>query len=392
MARLVLPSVLVAGCGGNGEGGDGTGATGGTATTATAGTASGGVTAGSAATGGSTSASTSSGTTGGPGGSSATSAGTAGTGEGACGNAPGQLMHPDLPWNTPVDGAPVAADSNDVIAYLEANVGGNARFQIDFSLTILEADADTPFVPFTPTADHYSPDCDTAPIPVPDGGHIEGESGYVCEGGGDCHLIVVDEASCRLYEQWRANVPALDQASGGCLAVWDLSAPYDETLRGDYCTSADAAGLPIAPLLATADEVAAGEIRHALRFIVPNAHIRADRYVRPATHSTPATSGPDQAPPYGARLRLKADVDTSSLPPAAQVVAEAMKRYGIILADAGNITFTFASDDFSATTWDAVGLGPHDLKALAWSDFEVVDAGADIVWSDGSCSRRPITR
>ncbi len=358
----------------------GTTASTGQATTAASATASSSTSAGVTTTGTTTGGAT-----------TGTTTGTTGGGD-ACQNAPGQLLLPSMPWNTPVEGASTAPDSDAIIAYLAANVSGSARFQIDFSLTVLEADDQTPFVPFTPTSDHFSPDCDTAPIPVPEGGHLEGEAGYVCEGDGDCHLLVVDRIGCRLYEQWRANIPALDMAAGGCLAVWDLTAAYDETLRGDDCTSADAAGLPIAPLLATADEVAAGEIRHALRFIVPNAHIRADRYVRPATHSTPATSGPPDAPPYGARLRLRADVDLSSLSPAAQVVAQAMQRYGIILADAGNITFTFASDDFAGTTWDAVGLGPHDLKALSWEDFEVIDTGDPITWSDGECTRRPLTR
>ncbi len=310
---------------------------------------------------------------------------------GACGNADGQLLLPSMPWNTPITGAPVAADSQAVIDYLQANVGGDVRFQIDFSITVLQADASTPTMPFTPTGDFYSPDCDPAPIPVPRGGHLEGESGYACESDGDCHLIVVDQPNCRLYEQWRANITG-GTFEGGCLAVWDLDGNYDQTLRGDYCTSADAAGLPIAALVFTADEIAAGSIDHAIRFIIPNADIRADEYVRPGTHSTPTTSGPDDAPPYAATLRLRADVDTSGLNPAAQVVAEAMKTYGIILADAGNVTFTAADDSTASTTWDAVGLGPHDLKALQWSDFERIDTGPTIVWSDGDCQRTPITK
>lgn len=308
----------------------------------------------------------------------------------ACGNEPGQLLLPTMPWNTPVDGAPVAEDSQDVIDYLQQQVDSGVRFQIDFSIAVLEASPDTPRVPFTPTGDFFAPDCDPAPIPVPEGGRIEGEAGYTCDGGGDCHLIVVDRDVCRLYEQWRADYGSPDDFEGGCLAIWSLDRPYDETLRGDYCTSADAAGLPIAPLLFDADEVAAGEIRHAIRFIIPNANIRDDIYVRPGTHSTPATSGPAQAPPYSARLRLRADVDLSELNPAAQVVARAMQRYGIILADAGNVTFTAAADDFTRSTWDEVGLGPHDLKALQWTDFERVDTGPGIAWSGGSCDRMAI--
>ncbi len=307
-----------------------------------------------------------------------------------CGNAVGQLLGPAMPWNTPIDTAPVAADSAAVIDYLTGAVTSDVRFQIDFSIRVLEADATTTRRTFEPTADFFSPDCDLAAVPVPEGGALEGESGYACQGDGDCHLIVLDRAECRLYEQWRANIEG-DVYQGGCLAVWSLDEAYGDTLRGDFCTSADAAGLPIAPLLFSADEVAAGQIDHAIRFIVPNANIRADTYVRPGTHSTPATSGPVEAPPYSGRLRLRSDVDISGLSAPAQVVAVAMQTYGIILADAGNVTFTASDDASSTTTWEAAGLGPHDLKALQWSDFEVIDAGAPISWSSGSCARRPVS-
>src|SRR5690606_26562889 len=107
-------------------------------------------------------------------------------------------------------------------------------------------------------------------VPIPEGGAIEGESGYACTSDGDCHLLVLDVAECRLYEMWRANLAA-QGFRGGCLAAWDLTQSYSPTLRGDCCTSADAAGLPIAAHLCTADEIAAGRIEHAIRFILPNA-------------------------------------------------------------------------------------------------------------------------
>lgn len=306
----------------------------------------------------------------------------------ACGQAPGQLFGPTQPWNARVDEAPLDDESDAIIGYLQANHATDARFQIDFSFEVLQRGG-APRVPFTPTDDFYEGDCDPAPVPLPEGGALEGEDGYACTTDGDCHLIVVDQPECRLYEMWRANV--VDGTfSGGCLAVWDLDRAYDASLRGEQCTSADAAGLPIAPLLFTADEVVAGEVPHALRFILPNAHIRDTVYVHPATHSTGATSGGSSAPPYGARLRLKADADLSALSPAARVVAVALRRYGMILADGGNLTFTARSDRSTTRTWAEAGLGPHDLKALQWSDFEVVAGGERFTW-DGSCTRTPVT-
>jgi hypothetical protein len=119
--------------------------------------------------------------------------------------------------------------------------------------------------------------------------------------------------------------------------------------------------------------------------------MRANIYVHPATHSTGATSGGANAPPYGARLRLKAGADISGLKPAAQVVARALKKYGMILSDGGNLTFTGMADDYTSAKWAEVGLGPSDLKSLNWRDFEMVEGGQRIDWQDGDCSHTPLT-
>jgi serine/threonine-protein kinase len=176
---------------------------------------------------------------------------------------------------------------------------------------------------------------------------------------------------------WRADIRG-DAFRGGCLAVWDMSRVYGPLGRGEQCTSADAAGYPMAPLLFTADEVAAGSIDHAIRFILPNSRIRRGVYVHPATHGTPATSGPSTAPPYGTRLRLRGDYPVDSIPnPAARVIARAMQRYGMLLADGGQVTLTAQSDRFSSASWEAL-LGPRDLEQLQPRDFEMVDAGERI--------------
>jgi serine/threonine-protein kinase len=140
-----------------------------------------------------------------------------------------------------------------------------------------------------------------------------------------------------------------------------------------------------------ADEIREGVIPHAIRFILPNRLMRERTYVRPATHSTGATTGPSDAPPYGARLRLRADYDMSGLEPAAQVVAEALRDYGMILSDGGNLTFTATNDRFTQTKWADVGLEPGDLTSLEWSDFEVVDGGERFVFdSSCDCQHTPI--
>jgi serine/threonine-protein kinase len=263
-----------------------------------------------------------------------------------------------------------------VIAYLNRVGWGLGRMQIDFSIEVMDAAPTTPDLSFTRTGDFYTPDCDYTPVPVPEGGALEGESGYACLSDGDCHLIVADWRRLKLFEMWRADIRS-GVFRGGCLAVWDMTRVYPPSGRGEQCTSADAAGYPIAPLLFTADEVAAGAINHAIRFILPNDRIRQGVYVHPATHGTPATRGPSDAPPYGARLRLRADYPIANLPAGARVVARAMQRYGMLLADGGNVALTAQSDRFTRAKWSGL-LGPRDLDSLRPSDFEMVEGGQRI--------------
>lgn len=282
-------------------------------------------------------------------------------------------------FNRDISSAAVASNSDSLIAGLAAagGWGYGDRFRVDFSFDVLHADASTPRREFVPLADaFYMPDCDQAAVPVPTQGNVEGESGYACTGGGDCHLLVMDDSTGALFEMYRADISS--GFTSGCLAVWDTHRDYGDTLRGDQCASADAAGLPIAPLLFTADEVAAGSIDHAIRFVLPNDRVRHG-FVRPATHGAD-TDGASNAPPYGIHLRLKASYPVDTLPtPGARVVARALQTYGMIHADGGEITLTAASDRYTTSTWDGL-LGEDDLEALHVEDFEVIDHGAPIAY------------
>jgi serine/threonine-protein kinase len=286
-------------------------------------------------------------------------------------------------FNQDVSNAPRAGNSAAIIASLTAAGGwGNSnKMQIDFGLDVLTANAATPKRTFTATEDFYAPDCDRAAVPVPVGGNVEGETGYACLSDGDCHLLVFDTSAKKLYEMWRANITSV--FNGGCLAVWDATRAYTTGLRGDQCTSADAAGFPIAPLLFTADEVKAGHIDHAIRFVLPNNRIKKG-FVHPATHGTNTTGG-STAPSYGVHLRLRADYPIASLPAGAQVVARAMQKYGMYHADGGNIALTAQSDRHTTAKWSGL-LGPRDLAALKVSDFEVIDHGTPISLT-GDCNR-----
>jgi serine/threonine-protein kinase len=297
----------------------------------------------------------------------------------------------DAVWTQDVSSAATDAQSDDVIAWLE-NAGGwgNGRFQIDFSIEVLHVFEPIQLRTFETTGDFFSPDCDHVPVPVPLGGAIEGETGYECTSNGDCHLIVAYHPTRELFEMWRCNIVG-NTFYGGCLAVWDMTRVYPPEGRGEQCTSADAAGYPIAPLLFTADEVAAGVVPHAIRFILPNARIRNGEYVHPATHSTGATSGGPDAPPYGIRLRLRSDFPLNSLPnDAARTVARALQKYGMFLSDGGSVALTAQSDRFTTAKWADL-MGPHDLNAIQVTDFEMVEAGPRIPYT-GNCQRTPLGR
>ena len=288
-------------------------------------------------------------------------------------------------WTQDISQAAPDDESDSVIDDLAAVGWGNGGImQIDFSIVVLRDDGSAPTRSFTAwNPFFFTPDCDTAAVPVPTWGTIEDEDGLACTHGGDCHLIVAE--ADRLYEMWKADVGA-SSFRGGCLAIWDRTRVYAATGRGDGCSSADAAGYPIAALLFNADEVAAGHIDHAIRFILPNDRIRPGFYVHPATHTTDVT-GSAAAIPYGARLRLRPDYPLGNLEPGARVVAQAMQKYGMFLADGGNIALTAESDRFTAAKWDGL-LAPRDLDALGVRDFVMVDGGPRVTYGD--CTRTPI--
>lgn len=293
--------------------------------------------------------------------------------------APLPYFPPSSIWTEDISQAPVDPRSSASIAWL-ANAGGwgMGRMQIDFNIRVLQATAETPQVPFRKGNGWMDADSDNvATIPLPAGGGVEGQDGYQCDTEQqDCHLIVADRAQNKLYEAYGASM--INRAiRANLLAVWDMSRVYPPSGRGNQCSSADAAGFPIAPLLFTADELATGSINHAIRFILPNARIAAGVFVHPATHAG-SPRGPNLAPPMGARFRLKASYDLSRLSPQAQVVARAMQKYGMFLADGGNIALTAQSDADTRAKYSQLGFGPHDLQDLKVTDFEIVQEGKPI--------------
>jgi hypothetical protein len=302
---------------------------------------------------------------------------------------PQPYFPPGSIWTQDISHAPLDPGSSETISWLaDAGGWGHGRMQIDFAVRVLQASPNTPEVRFRKGGDWMGADSDSiSEIPLPPGGGIEGQSGYQCDiDQDDCHLIVVDRGHSKLYEAYQANYTQ-NVLSANFVAVWNLNRVYPPSGRGDQCTSADAAGLPIAPLLFNADELATGSINHAIRFTLPNPRIRAHAFVHPATHAG-APRGPIVAPPMGARFRLKASYDLSRLSPAAQVVARAMQRYGMFLSDGGNITLTAQSDADTEAKYADLDFTPHDLQDLKVTDFEIVEEGTPIRLTDDCVRNR----
>jgi hypothetical protein len=261
----------------------------------------------------------------------------------------------DNAWNTDISKLPVHPSS----ATWVSSITGRSTLYHDFfedtqyGIPYVVVGASQPLVPVT--FDGYPSESDPGPYPIPVNAPVEG--------GGDRHVIVVDTSRCKLYELFdasRVGAGPAWRASNG--AVFDLRS---NALRPETWTSADAAGLPIFAGLARYDEVAAGAIRHALRFTV---RCTQRGYIHPATHQ--AGSSNTSCPPMGARFRLRASFDLSGYRGQARVILEALKTYGLIVADNGSDWFINGTSD---PRWDDADL--NQLRTVPGSSFEVVDTG-----------------
>ena len=275
----------------------------------------------------------------------------------------------DNVWNTRIDTLPVHPRSNDYIA----TIGPTTGLHPDFGTVWLGAPIGIPYttVPGTQTpvtiTFGYDDESDPGPYPIPSDAPIEGGPSST----GDRHVLVVDRGNCVLYEMFDAWPQAGGSWSAGSGAVYTLTS---NALRPNGWTSADAAGLPILPGLVRYDEVAAGAINHALRFTASRTQ---DAHVWPARHDASTSTDPAR-PPMGQRFRLKASFDISGYPPEVQVILQALKTYGMILADNGSNWYISGVPD---SRWDDDTL-VSQLQKVKGSDFEAVDESGLMVDPD----------
>ncbi len=272
--------------------------------------------------------------------------------QGAC-----PIFPANNPLNQEIAHAPVNPNSAKYIESIGANIHLHADFgtPLNYGIPYVVAGSHQPKVSIHFT--EYGEESNPGPYPIPPNAPVEGAGEE-----GDRHVLVLQEGSCKLYELYAAERTASgwDAASG---AVFNLRS---NKLRPEGWTSADAAGLPIFPLLARYPEVRSGQIDHALRVTVPATQ---RGYIHPATHYASSSSDP-ALPPMGLRLRLKAGFDLAGYHGQALVVLLALKRYGLIVADNGSPWYITGAPN---PAWNNEDL--DQLKRVPGSEFEAVSTG-----------------
>lgn len=337
-------------------------------------------------------------------------------------------------------------NSTNMINHLDSLGGwgtgpGATNFQIDFSFYILHAGSGIATSPVQaldndPVHNYYFPDCGDlrpghgpvpSPIPLPAGGGIEGTGSddpgnvvlpsYTCDADNeDCHMLIVQGTT--LFESGNTTKVG-SNVQARCAITWDLTKHYPRQGHGEYCTSTDGGGFPLAALLFNADDMynavkpgGTGDLGHAIRFILKNSRISKGKYVHPANHGTSGTgeNGASDtsadAIPYGSRLRLRGDypIETyvaatvgdggTAATASAKAILRTLQKYGMILSDGGNIPLTAETDHYTQHKWSEFGMNPdtqsgsHVMFGIKAKDFEVVYTGPTLDVS-GDCTPTP---
>lgn len=270
------------------------------------------------------------------------------------------LVPEDSPWREDISQSPVDANSEAILA----RVGMDKPLRADFGPEWEGAPIGIPYVVVgadqkkVPVAFTYADESDAGPYPIPKDAPIEGGP----KGDGDRHILVLDRDGWRLWELFNAFPDGKGGWKADSGAVWNLK---NSEVRPAGWTSADAAGLPILPGLVRYDEVVEkGAVEHAMRFTLAKSR-RA--YVPPASHWASSLNDED-LPPMGMRVRLKPDYDTSDFGPEAKVILEALKKYGMILADNGSDNFISGAPD---QRWDVDAL--RQLMRVTTKDLEIIE-------------------
>jgi hypothetical protein len=285
----------------------------------------------------------------------------------------------DNVWNTPIIGLPVdprgvqwLAHMDSASTFLHPDFGPSGGIPYGIPVEVTPRQSDFTRLHFT-----YASQSDRGPYPFTAQTPIEGGA----SAGGDRHALMVDPATCKLYELYDAHYEPGGRSTAGSGAIWDLNS---NRLRPAGWTSADAAGLPITPGLVSYQEAKSGHIDHAIRM---TAQTTASSFIWPARHEAGSASVSDD-PPMGARFRLKTSF---SLPPSrcagpCQAVLTAMRTYGLIVADNGSNWFFGGTAD-RGWTYQMV----DQLKQIPAADFQAVDENCLRISPNSGQARQPGT-
>jgi len=272
----------------------------------------------------------------------------------------------DNVWNVRISGNPVDAKSQVYVQSMGPNLPLHADFGPVGGIPYGTTSGNQPITDVTLL--DGAAESDRGPYRIPDDAPIEP--------GADSHVLIVDRGECRLYELYGAARTGSQQWRANSGAIFDLKS---NQLRPEGWTSADAAGLPIFAGLLRYDEVKSGRISHALRFSTP--HTRR-AFVWPARHFASSSSDPN-LPPMGQRFRLRGSFDLSRVTAEARVILNALKEYGMFLADNGGPWFLTGTPD---SRWDSRTIS--DLRSVSGSDFEAVDSSIMMIDRNSGQARR----
>ncbi len=289
-----------------------------------------------------------------------------------------EVLPPSDAFNQDVSGLPADPHSDAYITQINSDGGDVLHPDFgsnpDYGIPVVVVPGNQPRVPIG--FDQYGDESDPGPYPVPPRAPVEG--------GSDDHVLVVEQpdapgGACTLYELYASKYRdgAKNRWTAGAGAIFDLGLTLPQ--RPEGWTSADAAGLPILPGLVRYEEAATGFIGHAIRVTFDETQ---NGYVYPATHRASSSSNCDR-PPMGLRLRLRQswfDANAAGFTGQALVILEALRRYGMIVADNGSNWFISGSTD---PRWDDDNL--NQLKDVPGAAFEVVGTGEPIRPAGAPC-------
>ncbi len=289
----------------------------------------------------------------------------------------------DNVWRQRIDGLPVHAQSA-VWNSIYHNATLHPDFGTQYGIPFMTVGAGQALTTVTIDPDNGSPDesdfgvntSGPAAVPIPPDAPIEGTDAS----SDDRHVFTIDTSTCILYELYDGQLPAWTALSS---ALFNLTS---NALRPSGYTSADAAGLPIVPGLVSYDEVASGEITHALRMTMRNTQ---NSYIWPGRHR--AGTGGTQKPPMGARIRLRNNAGVNAriaqLSPNDQVIARALQQYGAFIADNGSSGFITGVPDARWSDDDLGNLKAHAAVTVSLPTSADAPSGSQLTFASASSVR-----